>query len=71
MTTSRAVRAWGLPEGMTEAGRGWSRDLDRALGRDRVGLGWKIAGLAAVALVVAAGVSLWPDFLRYMRIRNM
>jgi hypothetical protein len=54
-----------------EAGWDRTRDLERCLRHRERGWGWSIAGLAAVALVVAAGISLWPDFARYMRIRNM
>jgi hypothetical protein len=54
-----------------EAGWSRSRDLERCVRQRRHSRGWRIAGLTAVALVVAAGISLWPDFVRYMRIRNM
>jgi hypothetical protein len=47
------------------------RDLVRPGNPRGLGWGWKIVGLAAVALVVAGGISLWPDFARYMKIRRM
>jgi hypothetical protein len=39
--------------------------------RQGSGWGWKIAGLTALALVVAVGIAAWPDFVRYRKIRNM
>jgi hypothetical protein len=36
-----------------------------------IGSIWKIAGVAALALVVYGGIRLWPDFVRYQKIRNM
>lgn len=34
-------------------------------------IGWELAGLAALALVVVGGIYIWPDVQRYIRIKNM
>jgi hypothetical protein len=72
MLTTRATHALRPLQETIEAGENRLRDLERCMRRrEQRSLGWSIAGMAAVALVVAAGISLWPDFVRYMRIRNM
>jgi hypothetical protein len=39
----------------------------------RSGMGpiWKLAGLAVLAFVAYQGIRLWPDLVRYQKIRNM
>jgi hypothetical protein len=32
---------------------------------------WKLAGLAVVAFVAYQGIRMWPDLVRYQKIRNM
>jgi hypothetical protein len=34
-------------------------------------IGWELAGLAALGLVVLGAVYIWPDVERYIRIKNM
>jgi hypothetical protein len=57
--------------GSTDAGGSRGLELARPRNWWGLGLGWKIVGLAVVALVVAEGISLWPDFARYLKIHNM
>jgi len=44
------------------------REVSARRGR---GLGLTLFGLAALALVVVAGIYVWPDVKRYIRIHNM
>jgi hypothetical protein len=71
VAAARELSPWGPPRELREAE--WVRypDLSRPGDHPGAGWGWSLAGLAVLTLVVAAGVALWPDFVRYMKIRNM
>jgi hypothetical protein len=71
MAATREIGPWGPPQRVTESERSRYNDLARPGERRGHGWGWKIAGLTALALVVAVGISVWPDIKRYMKIRNM
>jgi hypothetical protein len=71
MAVTRELSPWGPPQGVMEAERSRYEDLARLGDREGSGWGWKIAGLTALVLVVGLGISVWPDVVRYVRIRNM
>jgi hypothetical protein len=52
--------------GLNECG-----DVARFHGDTRHGSVWTIAGLVVLSLAVVGAIRLWPDFVRYMKIRNM
>jgi hypothetical protein len=47
------------------------RDMTRFRGDTRHGSAWTIAGLIVLSLAVVGAIRLWPDFVRYVKIRNM